>query len=357
MNLSLENSIVHHVFQDPDGNIGLRLAPESLTIKDEVEALLEELTKVYNAKPAKGYASFVQADDPTFQQEDSEEPLPLPEFPQLLDKRLQDDVAFVEFSQSVARLLRAELEHYQFLESGFLLLAEYQQTGDRFLQVAFLPVKDGVTVGPDLSVDRSTQLDISKVQIAARINVSDYQTGLSDSHYVSFIKGRTGRKVAEFFLDFLGCAERINAKKETDHLVDNVQALLMQEVKHGDDMDNDTANEIRRDIFEYCGEQSSQGEHIRLSDIDQRLTEKGARPLSEFSQQQGIEMATEFPADRSSLRKLMKFQGQGGGLSVAFEQAMLGERVQYDVKTDTLTIVGTPPNLRDQLRRFHGEDS
>lgn len=352
MNLSLENSIVHHVFQDPDGNIGLRLAPAPLTLKDEVETLLEELTKVYNAKPAKGYASFVRADDPAFQSAEGEEPLPVPEFPQLLDTRLQDTMSFVEFSQAVARLLRTELEHYQFLESGFLLLAEYQQTGDHFLQVAFLPVKDGVTVGPDLSVDRSTQLDISKVQIAARVNISDYQTGLSDSHYVSFIKGRTGRKVAEFFLDFLGCAERVNAKKETEHLVDNVQALV-----RGDDISPDVASEIRKDIFDYCGEQWSQGEHIRLSDIDQRLSDKGARPLSEFNQQQGVEMAAEFPADRTSLRKLMKFQGQGGGLSVAFEQSMLGERVRYDVKTDTLTIVGTPPNLRDQLRRFHGEDS
>lgn len=352
MNLSLENSVVHHIFQDPDGNIGLRLAPEPLQVKLEVEILLEELNKVYNAKPAKGYASFVSPDDPRFQEGEGSEPVPFPEFPQLLDGHLQGKVEFVEFSQQVARLLRNELEHYQFLESGFLLLAEYQQTGDRFLLVAFLPVKDGVMVSPDLTVDRASQLDVSKIQLAARVNVSDYQTQLNEGHYISFIKGRTGRKTAEFFLDFLGCAERVNAKKQTEQLVQSVQELIRDE-----SISPDTAKDIRKDIYDYCGEQWNAGEQVRLSDIDERLVAKGAPAVTTFSQQRGMELADEFPAERTSLRKLMKFQGQGGGLSVAFEQDMLGERVQYDPQTDTLTIVGTPPNLRDQLRRFYGQDS
>jgi nucleoid-associated protein len=351
MNLSLQNSIVHQVFQDPQGNFGLRLAPEPLGQEQEVESLLTELTQVYNAKPAKGYASFVAADDPRFQEE-GEEPVLAPEFPKLLDGWLNQESSFLDFSQQVARLLRNELEHYQFLDAGFLLLAEYQQTGDRYLQVSFLPMRDGVTVGPDLSVDRSSQLDIKKVQLAARINLSDYQTEMSTSHYISFIKGRTGRKVADFFLDFLGCAERVNAKKETEQLVQTVQDFVKSE-----DLPAEKASELRKEVYDYCGEQWQQGEQIRLSDLDERLTEKGASSLSAYSAQSGQEMAEEFPADRTSLRKLMRFQGQGGGLSVAFEQDMLGERVQYDVKTDTLTIVGTPPNLRDQLRRFYGEDS
>ncbi|MBA3988938.1 MAG: nucleoid-associated protein YejK [Idiomarina sp.] len=352
MNLSLDNSVVHHIFQDPDGNIGLRLAPEPLQVKLEVELLLEELTKVYNAKPAKGYASFVSPDDPRFAQEEGAEPVPLPEFPQLLDARLQDKVEFVEFSQQVARLLRNELEHYQFLESGFLLLAEYKQTADRYLLVAFVPVKDGVMVSPDLSVDRSSQLDITKVQLAARVNLSDYQTQMAAGHYISFIKGRTGRKTAEFFLDFLGCAERVNAKKQTEQLVQSVQALIRDE-----SVSPELAKDIRKDVYDYCGEQWNAGEQVRLSDIDERMQAKGAPSVTEFAQARGLDMAEEFPAERASLRKLMKFQGQGGGLSVAFEQDMLGERVQYDPRTDTLTIVGTPPNLRDQLRRFYGEDS
>ena len=46
--------------------------------------------------------------------------------------------------------------------------------------------------------------------------------------------------------------------------------------------------------------------------------------------------------------------GAGGGLSLNFDAMLLGERVFYDPETDTLTIKGTPPNLKDQLTRRLG---
>ena len=57
------------------------------------------------------------------------------------------------------------------------------------------------------------------------------------------------------------------------------------------------------------------------------------------------------PADRSTLRQLTKFAGSGGGLTINFDAMLLGERIFWDAATDTLTIKGTPPNLRDQLQR------
>ncbi|EKO3650562.1 nucleoid-associated protein [Vibrio metschnikovii] len=45
------------------------------------------------------------------------------------------------------------------------------------------------------------------------------------------------------------------------------------------------------------------------------------------------------------------FRGAGGGIKIQFDHALLSERVFYDAETDTLTIKGTPPNLRDQLVR------
>ena len=41
----------------------------------------------------------------------------------------------------------------------------------------------------------------------------------------------------------------------------------------------------------------------------------------------------------------------GGGLTLSFEQKLLNSRVFYDPQTDTLTIRGVPPNLKDQLLR------
>lgn len=349
MTLTVNRSIVHQVYQDPQGEFGLRFSPEMLSDAAEVETLLTELTAVYQAKPGKGYASFVSADDPVYAAaRAANETIPEPEFPQSFQQWLANEVDFVGFSQAVAKLLQSELSRYSFAEPGFLLLADYEQNSDRMLLVSFLPVRDGVMVQPDLSVHKSAQLDVAKIQLAARINITEYEADQA-LYYISFIKGRTGRKTAEFFLDFLGCAERINAKASTQQLVATVQAYVQEA-----DLAGEEAQQVRKSVYEYCGEQWQQGEQVELNTLDERLQAQGAPSFHAFTQNHDVALPASFPADKASLRSLVKFQGQGGGLSVAFDQAMLGARVNYDVQNDTLTIIGTPPNLRDQLRRFFG---
>jgi nucleoid-associated protein len=58
-----------------------------------------------------------------------------------------------------------------------------------------------------------------------------------------------------------------------------------------------------------------------------------------------------FPADRTLMRKLTKYVGQGGGMNISFDQKHLGNSIKYDEASDTLTIQGIPPNLREQLKR------
>ena len=54
---------------------------------------------------------------------------------------------------------------------------------------------------------------------------------------------------------------------------------------------------------------------------------------------------------RSTLKPLTKFVGSGGGVSLTFDALLLNERIFYDPDTDTLTMKGVPPNLREQLVR------
>lgn len=350
MKLAVTASIFHHIYQDPAGELGVRLSPEALANDSAVEQLLLDINQVYNAKPAKGYASFLSSDDPLYRAEqDVAESLAEPEFPRLLDAWLNEDMSFVEFSQQAARLLLQELSKYQFANSGYLLLADYADTGDRILFASFLPVREGVMVSPDLTVNSAPQLDVSKVQLAARVNLTEYAAAEPDLPYISFIKGRAGRRISDFFLDFLGCAERVNAKTQTEELVKQVNAFVQQE-----EIPQDEARTVRKDVYDYCGEQFQQNEPVQLNALDERLSESTGKSFREFNQTQEQGLPESFPADRTSLRRLVKFQGQGGGLSVGFDQEMLGERVDYDPDTDTLTIKGTPPNLRDQLQRFYG---
>ncbi|MGM0526540.1 MAG: nucleoid-associated protein YejK [Pseudomonadota bacterium] len=347
MQLRIENSIIHQ-FYSHDDKVGLRLAPEALPEDEQLHELLEELTQVYTNKPAKGYASFLTESD-----EGDSGP-----FPEQLKQWHGGQLQFVDFSQQAAKLLLEQLQNYNMLEAGFLLVTRYQHLSTDYLLVAFLPVKEGVSINPDLAVNKSSQLDINKVQLAARIDLTEWETNQDSERYISFIKGRVGRKVSDFFLDFLGCTERLNSKSQTQTLIEAVT-----EYGKESDLEPQQRQSLNAVAFEYCDQQWKQGEDVNVKDLSQHFEQAQPQELSfedfsrDYAKQREAELPEEFPADKSTLRKLVKFQGQGGGVSVGFDHTQLGERIKYDVATDTLTIHGTPPNLRDQLRRYFGIDS
>lgn len=347
MQADVKHSIIHQFYTN-DNQIGLRVAPATLAANDEVGLLLSELTEVYNAKPSKGYARFIDA------AHDDAEAHQISDFPQRLEAWRQGSEEFVEFSQQAAKILHQQLQHYGILEAGFLVLSSYTELGQDYLVVAFLPSKDGVTIAPDLSVDRSSQLDINKVQLAATINLTEWKEEPDSATYISFIKGRVGRKVSDFFLDFLGCAEGLNAKKQSQQLVEDLHKYVKES-----DLPTDQANLLRKSVYDICDSSWQNNEPVRVQDLSAQLHETvpAERSFADFSAAQQQPLPEEIRADRTTLRKLVKFQGQGGGLSLGFDQELLGSRVEYDPNTDKLTVHGTPPNLREQLRRYFGIDS
>ena len=84
--------------------------------------------------------------------------------------------------------------------------------------------------------------------------------------------------------------------------------------------------------------------------------EETSSNFSAFTQSMEVPLEKEIQPDPAALKQLAKFTGQGGGISLSFERKLMGDRVFYDPATDTLTIRGIPPNLKDQLNRQSSMD-
>ncbi|MBO0216761.1 nucleoid-associated protein, partial [Vibrio sp. Vb2880] len=99
-------------------------------------------------------------------------------------------------------------------------------------------------------ISATDYLDITKMDIAARIDLSSYETDKESNRYLQYIKGRVGRKVADFFLDFLQADIGLDTKQQN--------LVLMQAV---DDFCADTklekqeVNEYKKQVYDYCNEQ------------------------------------------------------------------------------------------------------
>jgi len=339
MSVSIRHSILHQINTTNEGDVTFSARDQVLAPSQDVEHLVSELHRIYNSKQGKGYGFF--SDD-----QDGEQ-----EFSRGLSTYLDQDNDFVAFSQVAIRLLQSELMKYNFAEQGYLLLANYTHIASNYLFVALISPKDSMVVDESLDVRSNQHLELNNLQLGARIDLTMWQAEPDSQRYISFIRGRAGRKVSDFFLDFMGCKEGFNAKEQNKSLMNAVEDYCSAA-----QFDRSEKEDYREKVFDYCKGQIDNGEEIAIKELSSRVSTDGDQGLYQFVAKQGYELEEEIPGDRATLRQLKKFSGTGGGVTIGFEQKHLGERVVVDLVNDTLTINGIPPNLLDQLKRRLSEE-
>ncbi|WP_298769703.1 nucleoid-associated protein YejK [uncultured Shewanella sp.] len=342
MSIHVEQAIIHAISQNTEGQLSCRLRPQPLLNSQAVEIMLDELHQTYTSKAGKGFGHF------GISGEDGEAN---PAFENALTNYRSGQLGFVEFSGLASQLLQEELAKYDFSQGGFLLLSCYTYMTSDYLFVSLLNAKSSMTVLDDMELSENTHLDLNNVQLAARIDLTEWQADKSSRKYISFVRGRAGRKVADFFLDFMGCVEGVNTKAQNKSLLTAVEDFVASS-----ELTKDERQQTRERVFDYCSERCDSGADIEIKDLADELADQGMESFYDFAQGGDYALEDEFPADKPTLRQLKKFSGTGGGVSLSFDGTHLGERVIYDPISDTIMIKGVPANLKDQLdRRLKGE--
>lgn len=342
MTINIEQAIIHEISQDSQGQLRCRLRPQPLLNGQAVEVMLDELHQTYTSKAGKGFGFFgVHGDDGEAN----------PAFAEALTAYRAGELGFVEFSGKASKLLQEELAKYDFSQGGFLLMSCYTSITSDFLFVALLNAKSSMTVLDDMELSQNNHLDLNNIQLAARIDLTEWQADKDSRKYISFIRGRAGRKVADFFLDFMGCVEGVNTKAQNKTLMNAVEDFVASS-----ELTKEERQQCRNKVFEYCSERFDEGADIEIKDLADELADQGMDSFYDFARGGSYELDEEFPADKSTLRQLKKFSGTGGGVTLSFDGGHLGQRVIYDPISDTIMIKGVPANLKDQLdRRLKGE--
>ena len=325
MSLEINQIALHQLIKRDEQTLEVVLRDSLLEPTPTVVEMMAELHRVYSAKN-KAYGLF------------SEES----ELADSLRLQRQGEEDFLAFSRAATGRLRDELAKYPFADGGIVLFCHYRYLAVEYLLVTVLNNLSSMRVNEQLDISSTHYLDINHADIVARIDLTEWETNPESTRYLTFLKGRVGRKVADFFMDFLGASEGLNAKAQNKGLLQAVDDFTAEA-----QLDKSERQTVRQQVYSYCNEQLQAGEEIELESLSKELA-----GVSEVSfQEKGYELEESFPADRSTLRQLTKFAGSGGGLTINFDAMLLGERIFWDPATDTLTIKGTPPNLRDQLQR------
>lgn len=334
MSITVKQIILHQVVKSNEEaenspQLTAVLREQLLAITPEVEQMMLQLHQGYQNK-AKGYGIF---------QESSV-------FAQSLNRLLENELDFLPFSHESTHLLINELSKYNFADNGTLVLCQYNFLATDYLFIALLDSRISMLVNEQLEIQRTEYLDITQFDIAARINLTDLQLNANSNRYLTFIKGRIGRKIADFFMDFLGAEEGLNPQVQNQCLLQAVDDYCVQ-----GELNREQTQAVKKQVFEYCKGQLNSGEEIELAELSNELPTLNQQPFMAFTQEQNYGLEENIPPVRTALKSLTKFSGSGKGVTISFDAELIDQRIIWDETADTLTIKGLPPNLRDQLQR------
>ena len=332
--MPIRHSIIHLIDKKPDGNPAvLHARSAELPATDAGDNLLADFNESYNAKPGKAWGIF--------QEESGAYP-----FRGWLSEYLDGGKDFLTFSQLAAEHLKALLEESNLSTGGHLLLTHYQQGMTDYLVVALLQQSESITVNDSLEVVTTRRLDLSQLNFAARINLSEWRNNKASRQYVSFLRAKGGRKRADYFRDFIGCQEAADAPSETRTLL-----KAFSDFVEAEDLPEDQAREKTDTLVNYAVAQAKYGEPITLDALSELMDDQAPRAFYDFIRNQDYGLAPEIPADKRTLNQFRRFTGRAEGLSISFEAHLLGNKVEFDQSRDTLLIHGLPDQLKNQLRK------
>ncbi|MFT4748203.1 MAG: nucleoid-associated protein [Congregibacter sp.] len=348
MSALIHHFVVHQLAVNQQQELALVPRASCFDVTPEIENLAQQINHAFNTKPSKGVGAFVteNAEIVSVSRELSAREEPTPHavtFKTMLEDMQSEKQDFVEFSIQASEMLKKSLIDTGNLETGFVLFSHYQFLATDYLMIAIINTKQHVEINRDLELTSSDHLDLAKMQLAVRIDLTQLVVSAEQKRYISFIKGRMGRKVSDFFMHFIGCEELVDVKQQNKQLLTTVDAFLSAE-----QLDPQEKHQARETVSNYYKEKLELGEDIQIQELAAKLPSDHVS-FEEFNQGAELPLEETFQADRGVLKTLAKFSGQGGGISLSFERKLLGERVSYDAGSDTLMIRGIPPNLKDQL--------
>ena len=311
----------------------LHARDSELATSQAIENLLADLNESYNAKQGKAWGLF------------HEESGAYP-FSGWLKAYLDGEQDFTAFSRQAVEHLQKLMEESNLSTGGHVLLAHYQQGMTDYLAIALLHHSEGVAVTDALDVTPAKHLDLGQLHLAARINISEWQNNKQSKQYISFIKGKNGKKVSDYFRDFIGCQEGVDGPGETRTLLKAFSDFVESE-----DLPEEQAREKTKTLVGYASGQAKLGEPITLEELSGLIDEERPKAFYDHIRNKDYGMAPEFPADKRTLNQFRRFTGRAEGLSISFESHLLGSKIEYDEARDMLIIRQLPTQLTDQLKR------
>ncbi|AOS74422.1 nucleoid-associated protein YejK [Pseudomonas fluorescens] len=335
--MPIRHSAIHTIDKKPDGSPAvLHLASAEQVESQARDDLMQQLNESYNATAGKGWGFF--------HHESGAHP-----FSGWLGKYLAGVTDFLTFSTTAVEHLTKLMEESNLTTGGHALFCHYQQGMTDYLVIALVQETEAVTMTEGLNLMTVKRLDLDHIRLAARINLSEWKSNPQSKQYISYIKGKQGRRINEYFRDFIGCHEGIDGPGETRTLLKAFSDFVESE-----DLPEESAREKTHTLVSYSMAQAKLGEPITLDELSGLIDEDRPENFYDFIKAKDYGLSETLPPDKKTLNKFRRFTGRAEGMSISFEAHLLGDKIEFDKAAGTLTLRNLPTQLAEQLTRTIG---
>ncbi|MCF5545093.1 nucleoid-associated protein YejK [Pseudomonas salomonii] len=327
-------SVIHKIDKKPDGTPAVLFLGGTEQVESQArDDLMHQFNESYNGTAGKGWG-FFHAESGAF---------PLSGW---LSKYLAGVGDFLKFGTIAVEHLVRLMEESNLTTGGHALFCHYQQGLTEYLIIALVQETEAVTMTEELSLLTVKRLDLDHIRLAARINLSEWKGNPQSKQYISYIKGKQGRRINDYFRDFIGCQEGIEGPGETRTLLKAFSDFVESE-----DMPEESAREKRHTLVSYSMAQAKLGEPITLDELSGLIDEARPKNFYDFIKAKDYGLSETLPPDKKTLNKFRRFIGRAEGMSISFEAHLLGDKIEFDQAGGTLTLRNLPTQLTEQLKR------
>jgi nucleoid-associated protein len=347
--MALTRIIAHRIHrQDPMTAATLSLCDHEWEKSGRIEECFRELKHGMMKRLGKDYGRF--SDDTASHPVSS-----------WLKEYTEGKLGFESFTQKAMSHCKAELDKTEWVFDGFLFFAHEQQESAEWVHIFVVQHNTGQFIDGELSINESFYLDTSGVSLAAKVNVSDWQS--NDEHKVSnaltMLRWRGEKELSDVFTAFVGFTEKVDVSAETEVFLEVVSDYTK-------DLPDDVAHHTKKQVVNYCLEQNKEGRPVVMADLSSELKDnpvvrkdsngESEPPASlpdfeQFVTTQQPAAKPELIPDTAQLRQFVRLSGRNHQLSMSFASSCLGDTIVYDPETDSLTIKDIPPRLKARLAK------
>lgn len=335
-NIDLKNIVIHKI--DKVKGIG------NAVIKCNTNPLPVTGTEKYFI--ARVLESFQKKISPTYGTFDSD----YPDFCNLLSNFKDEKDDFVEFTRKSMFLYKRIINVSPAATGAFLIFAHYINTSNNNTYFLIFAINNqrGFSLNDTLTIRNIMNIDLSKIDLTCRINISKWQEFIDNrlTHsktYLAFVKGKKG--ISDYFMNqFIGCSNKQTNEVASANLVNAINGYCKYK-----GYDDTKTKEVKASALRHSMDRMTANQEILLDTLSAIINGDEPREFAEFASKEEYSVSQIISGHKKTLQNLQRIKYISSKLNIEFDTSLVDKSVFYDRETNVLRIEEVPEELANQF--------